>query len=85
VAPNPFNPQTTFHFELARPGRAVLEIFDLAGRRVRTLVSADLPAGAHALRWNGTDDSGRALASGGYLGRLRLGGDTALVKMQLIR
>lgn len=85
VAPNPFNPQTTLHFELVRPGRAVLEIFDLAGRRVRTLVSAELPAGAHALRWNGTDDSGRALASGGYLGRLRFGSDTALVKMQLIR
>jgi len=85
VTPNPFNPQTTLAFELARPGRATLEVFDLGGRRVRTLVSGELPAGAHALRWNGADDSGRALASGGYLGRLRTDEGTSLVKMQLVR
>jgi len=85
VTPNPFNPQTTLAFELTRPGRATLEVFDLGGRRVRTLVSGELPAGPHALRWNGTDDSGRAMASGGYLGRLRTDEGTALVKMQLVR
>lgn len=85
VTPNPFNPQTTLRFELARSGHAVLEIFDLAGRRVRTLVSGELAAGGHALRWDGNDDGGRALASGSYLGRLRTGGDLALVKMQLVR
>jgi hypothetical protein len=85
VTPNPFNPQTSLAFELSRPGRATLEIFDLAGRRVRTLVSGELPAGPQAFVWNGLDDGGRALASGAYLGRLRSDEGGSLVKMQLVR
>jgi hypothetical protein len=85
VTPNPFNPQTRLAFELSRPGRATLEIFDLAGRRVRTLVSGELPAGPHAFEWNGVDDNGRALASGAYLGRLGSDEGGSLVKMQLVR
>ncbi len=85
VAPNPFNPSTTLRFELARAGSVKLEIFDLAGRRVRALLSGDLAAGPHEARWDGVDDGGRAVASGGYLGRLRSADGETLVKMQLVR
>ncbi|MDO9171769.1 MAG: FlgD immunoglobulin-like domain containing protein [bacterium] len=70
-APNPFNPSTTLRFELDRAGRVELEIFDLAGRRVRTLVRRGFPAGTHAVEWDGCDGGGSALPSGVYLVRLR--------------
>lgn len=85
VAPNPFNPQTTLSFTLARAGRATLEIFDPAGRRVKVLAAGPLPAGAHAFRWNGADDRGGQVASGTYLGRLVTDDGVARVKMQVVR
>jgi len=64
--PNPFNPRTTLRFILTRSEQLRLEIVDPSGRRVRTLVDAVLPAGDHEIVWNGTDDGGRAVASGVY-------------------
>jgi hypothetical protein len=69
--PNPFNPSTTVQFELERPMHVELAIYDLAGRLVKTLFSGVLPAGAHGEQWNGTDDSGRSVASGTYFASLR--------------
>ena len=57
--PNPFNPETTLAFDLAQPGPARLEVFDLAGRRVRRLCDEPLGAGAHQRRWAGRDEAGR--------------------------
>lgn len=85
VSPNPFNPQTTLSFKLERGASARLEIFDLAGRRVRTLAAGTLAAGRHELRWDGRDQAGRAVPSGTYLGRLRTPGGEALARMQLVR
>jgi subtilisin family serine protease len=84
--PNPFNPRTTLRFALPSAGRAVLEVHDLAGRRVRRLLAAELPAGEHEVAWDGTDDSGRAVASGQYVARLRAG-ETGPVtrKLTLVR
>jgi hypothetical protein len=64
AAPNPFNPRTTVRFELPRSGRATLELFDVRGRLVTTLVDADLAAGRHEVVWRGADAEGRAVASG---------------------
>lgn len=52
VAPNPFRPRTEVEFEMARPGRVWLAVFDAAGRRVQTLLDGDLAAGAHTAAWN---------------------------------
>jgi hypothetical protein len=71
AAPNPFNPRTTLRFELDRPGDVRLEIYDLAGNRVRSLVAARLEAGAHEAEWDGRDERGLGLASGVYLVQLR--------------
>ncbi|MCG3155850.1 MAG: hypothetical protein DKINENOH_02458 [bacterium] len=71
--PNPFNPETTISFRMERPAFAELEIYNLKGERIRTLVSTSLPAGTHAVRWNGTDDRGTRLASGVYTYRLKAG------------
>ncbi len=83
--PNPFNPTTRIAFELATPGRARLEVFDVGGRRLRMLVDADLPPGAHAATWDGRDARGRAVASGLYWARLESGGRHAVQRLALVR
>lgn len=57
---------TTIAFDLARPGRAVLAIYDVAGRRVATLVDDALKAGKHQVSWDGLDASGRTAPAGIY-------------------
>ena len=83
--PNPFNPETTLSFDLARPGAVRLELFDLAGRRVRTLCAEALGAGAHQRRWDGRDETGRAAPSGAYYARLAVDGASQMRKLSLVR
>jgi hypothetical protein len=67
--PNPFNPRTQIEFELGKNAAVTLEIVDVRGRRVRTEELGMRPAGTHAWGWDGTDEAGRAVASGAYLVR----------------
>ncbi len=83
--PNPFNPTTVIAFEVATAGRATLDIFDLRGARVRTLVAAEMPPGRYEMTWDGRDDGSRGMASGVYFCRLQAGGKTDLLKMTLVR
>ncbi len=71
VHPNPFNPKTEIRFELNEAGRAVLEVYDISGRRLRTLTDKHFEAGTQLESWNGLDDNGRALPSGVYFIRLK--------------
>ena len=65
IYPNPFNPRMVIAFELPRPAVATLEIHNLAGRRVRTLVNGEvLPGGPQQRTWLGRDDAGRSMPSG---------------------
>lgn len=68
--PNPFNPRTTIRFSLAAPGAVDLWVYDLRGRRVRTLLDESRPAGVQQVVWDGRDDAGVPLASGMYFYRL---------------
>ena len=70
IAPNPFNPMTTIAFNVRRTGTVRLEIYDVAGRRVRVLVDQVLSAGPARAVWRGLDDSGQQVASGTYFARL---------------
>ena len=83
--PNPFNPTTRLAFELPQRGRAVLAIYDVRGRAVRTLADATLDAGPHTLTWDGTNTTGRACASGMYLARLSSNGQQAVQRLILLR
>lgn len=67
AAPNPFARATTLAFALPAAGRATLAIHDVAGRRVRVLADGELPAGPHAVRWDGRTDGGALAAPGVYL------------------
>jgi hypothetical protein len=83
--PNPFNPITTIRFSLPQSGRVVLEIFNLMGQRVRTLLDNTLAAGDHRVVWDGTDGSGHKVASGVYLYRLKSGDNIRTRKMTLLK
>ena len=64
---------------------ATLDIYDIAGRQVRTLTAEYLPAGKHSIVWNGTDNACAAVSSGIYFCRLQMGGRTAVHRMVLVR
>lgn len=83
--PNPFNPATTIDYRLPAAGTASIIIYDVAGRRVRTLVSGFVTAGDHSVSWDGRDDSGHQVASGVYLYQLRADDVVATRKMVLLK
>jgi hypothetical protein len=68
--PNPFNPGTTISFDLPAVQRVKLSVYDSAGRRVGTVVDAELGPGPHAYTWPGKGEDGGQLASGVYFYRL---------------
>ncbi|HEY6194725.1 MAG TPA: FG-GAP-like repeat-containing protein [Candidatus Eisenbacteria bacterium] len=70
VFPNPVATAATVRFETAAAGNVTLGVFDLTGRRVRTLLEGPLDAGLHELAWHGEDDRGTGVAPGVYLLRL---------------
>jgi hypothetical protein len=85
-APNPFNPRTTIRFELPSTATVSLDIHDLGGRRVTSLVAgATYAAGAHAVTWNGRGQEGRGLPSGTYVARLTTSLGTVSRLVTLVR
>lgn len=69
-APNPVASRTAIRFTLPAEGPVALEVFDISGRRVRTLVDRRMPAGEFEVRWNGADDRGTRVGAGVYFYRL---------------
>ena len=84
-APNPFNPQTTIAFDLPQQGAVRLQVYDIAGRLVRTLIAADLAPGRHRAVWDGRDTQGRGVSSGSYLARLEFGHEVRTMRMGLVK
>ncbi|MBK8167677.1 MAG: lamin tail domain-containing protein [bacterium] len=85
AVPNPFNPQTEIRFELGKAQDVGVVIFDVRGRRVRTLHEGPLAAGHVALRWDGRDDNGARLPSGVYSARVVAGGAAHRSKVLLLK
>ena len=72
-------------YQLPAPGQIELAIYNLAGQQVAQLVCDIRPAGRHAVRWDGRNDQGQALASGVYLYRLRAGDSVQVRKLLLLK
>ncbi len=85
VVPNPFNPTTSIEYLMPRAGRLRMDVYDLRGRLVRTLVDGDVPAGPGLVRWDGLDAGGAAVASGVYFCETRALGERRVQKLALIR
>jgi hypothetical protein len=84
--PNPFNPTTIIRSALPEPAAVTLEVFDVAGRLVQTLVRGKKrPAGVFEAEWNGTDSAGRPVSSGVYFYRLHAGTESLTRKAVLLK
>lgn len=83
--PNPFNNSTTINFQLPVNRQVSLEIYNILGQRVRTLVNQPLLADYYSFSWDGRDDSGRMAASGQYLYRLSAGENRKVLRMVFLK
>jgi flagellar hook assembly protein FlgD len=83
--PNPFNPETTIRFRTAESGKVDIAVFDILGRKVRTLVNETLSEGSHSIIWDGRNESGQSLASGIYFYRMQLKGHVQTKRMILLK
>ncbi len=75
-SPNPFNPSTTISFSLAKTGNTTIEVFNITGQKVETLINASLSAGSHSVTWNAARYS-----AGVYFYRITSGDFTNTMKM----
>lgn len=84
--PNPFTPETTISYSVPQVSEINLEVFNLKGQKVRTLVNDSKSKGDHSVVWNGTDDNGNPVSSGIYLYKLSSKGRfTSTKKMIMMR
>jgi hypothetical protein len=83
--PNPFNPETTLHYELPEDADVSVRVFDLMGREVKTLVDGRMTAGRYDARWDGTNPLGNAVSSGIYFVRVQAGDYSGVRKVTLMR
>jgi len=83
--PNPFNSSTTIRYRIAEPGRVRLEVFAVQGQKVKTLADGNVGAGVYQVEWDGTDASGKPVATGVYLAHLQKDTASLVHKMLLLR
>jgi len=83
--PNPFNPETTIEFNLGKDSQTLLEIYNIKGQKVKTLVNEIRKAGYHQVVWSGTDNIGSKVANGIYLYRLKSNSYISTRKMLMLK
>lgn len=83
--PNPFNPETVIKYQLPKLSRVKLELYNLLGQKIRTLVGEEKPAGYYQVQWDGRDYLGKSVSSGIYILRLDTGEFIRNKKLMLIR
>lgn len=83
--PNPFNPSTAIDYTVARSGGVEISVYDILGRRVRTLVNAPHVPGDYTVVWDGRDEKGETVSGGVYLYWMRSGSGILTHKMLLLK
>jgi len=83
--PNPFNPVTTIAFNVAREGLVNIEVYNIKGQKVKTLVNEVMSTGQHSVLWNGDDAMGHNVSSGVYFYRMVSGGCVSVKKMVMVK
>ncbi len=84
-SPNPFNPTTRIRFTLPQSDHVLLAIYDVTGRKVRTLVNEEKQANHYEVEWDGRDANGRTVSSGVYFYKIRAGKFTGTKKMLMLK
>ena len=83
--PNPFNPETNIDFNLPVKSDISLEIYNVLGHRINTLVNKQVSAGSHRIKWDGRDFLGRTVSAGVYFYKLNAGEFTSTRKMMMVK
>lgn len=83
--PNPFNPYTNIRFDVSKPAHVKLEVFNIVGQKVKTLVDDKMKAGTYVADWNGQDDNGKMVSSGIYFYRMQADEFSDMKKMLLVK
>ncbi|MCL1827853.1 MAG: T9SS type A sorting domain-containing protein, partial [Candidatus Cloacimonetes bacterium] len=83
--PNPFNPETTIVYSLQAAGEVSLEIYNIKGQQIKTLVNEYKTAGSHDVIWNGLDSYGNPISSGIYFYQMKTADYTSVKKLILLK
>jgi hypothetical protein len=83
--PNPFNPSTTIKFSIPQGNDVVIEIYNMTGQKIKTLVKDYYAAGTYEAAWNGLNENGMKVSSGIYLYRIKAGNYIKTNKMTLLK
>ncbi len=85
VFPNPFRDETSLRFSIEHsPSKVQIDLFDVAGRHVRTLLDREMARGAHIVGWDSRDAAGREVAAGSYFARLIVNGEAQASKRMAV-
>jgi hypothetical protein len=84
-APNPFNHATSIRFDLPQESQTDLDVYDVSGRMVRSLLHERFPAGSHVVVWDGIGADGQRVQGGVYFTRLKVGGEVRSRRIVLVR
>jgi hypothetical protein len=83
--PNPFDETTTLEYTLSREREVTMQVYNVLGQRVETLVDSRMSAGLHTVTWDGTNQYGERVGSGVYFVRMEAGSTTETQKVVLVR
>jgi len=83
--PNPFTPSTTINYSIPKEGNVIINIYNIKGQIVKTLVSESMKSGIHSIVWNGDDQNGKKVSAGLYFTRMQANGKTLTNKMLMLK
>ena len=83
--PNPFNPTTTLRYDLPQDSHVLITIYDIRGRKVKTLINENQNAGYRITQWNATNDFGQPISAGMYIYAIQAGDFRTVKKMILLK
>ena len=83
--PNPFNPSTTIPFDIPDDSFVALNVFDMMGRKIKTLLSENISAGRKSIVWNGTNNLNQSVSAGTYFYSIKAGSFSDTKKIILLK
>jgi len=83
--PNPFNPETTISYDISKQGKVSVDIFNLKGQKVKSLLNEIQEAGQHKIIWQGDNEAGKKVSSGTYFFKVKSGEEEIVKKMLLMK
>jgi len=83
--PNPFNPETIIKYDIAKSGKTRIDIYNIKGQLVKTLLDKQVDAGSYEIKWDGRNNEGRVTSSGVYFYKMRTNGYNCISKMLMLK